>query len=53
MKSKEIIPDNIDEIRARYKTIQLPMLVLWGLHDEIVPIDVGGGYMQIFQIRVL
>ena len=39
--AKQMVPTNIEEIAARYPTLTTPTLILWGSHDEIVPIDVG------------
>lgn len=36
-----IVPDNIDEIAARYKTIKLPTLIIWCEGDRIVPVALG------------
>jgi pimeloyl-ACP methyl ester carboxylesterase len=36
-----ILPDDIDELSARFPEIDLPTLVLWGDHDRVVPISVG------------
>lgn len=39
--AKQIVPSNIDEISARYKTLNYPTLILWGRQDKIVPLQVG------------
>ncbi len=39
---EQIMPDNIDEIAAKYKTIKAPMLVLWCKDDtKVVPAIFG------------
>jgi pimeloyl-ACP methyl ester carboxylesterase len=38
---EKIIPDNIDEIAARYKTIKMPALILWCEQDRVVPVALG------------
>lgn len=38
---EKIIPDNIDEITARYKTIKMPALILWCEQDKVVPAALG------------
>lgn len=38
---EQLIPDNIDDIAARYKTIRFPTLILWCQSDKIVPIPLG------------
>ena len=39
--ARQIVPPDLDEIAARYESIALPTLILWGDHDRIVPLDVG------------
>jgi pimeloyl-ACP methyl ester carboxylesterase len=39
--ARQIVPEDIDELSERYKTITLPTLILWCDHDRIVPLDVG------------
>jgi len=36
-----IVPDDMDALTARYPTIGLPTLLLWGRHDPAVPLWVG------------
>jgi pimeloyl-ACP methyl ester carboxylesterase len=38
---EQIMPDNIDEIAAKYKTIKAPTLVLWCKDDKVVPAIFG------------
>src|SRR5262249_11016065 len=38
---EHIIPDNIDEIASRYKTIKMPALILWCEQDKVVPVFLG------------
>jgi len=38
---EQIIPDNIDEISERYKTIKIPTLILWCEQDKVVPVALG------------
>jgi pimeloyl-ACP methyl ester carboxylesterase len=38
---EKIMPDNIDEIAARYKTIKMPTLIVWCEQDKVVPIRLG------------
>jgi len=37
----QIIPSNIDSIVDRYKEIKVPVLVIWGGEDKIVPLENG------------
>jgi pimeloyl-ACP methyl ester carboxylesterase len=39
--AKQMIPVNLDEISERYKSITIPVLLIWGENDEIVPLEVG------------
>jgi len=39
--ARQIMPDGIAELLERYKTIELPTLILWCDHDRIVPLEVG------------
>jgi len=39
--ARQIVPPNISEMASKYKTIQVPTLILWGQQDEIVPIGIG------------
>jgi pimeloyl-ACP methyl ester carboxylesterase len=39
--AKQIVPGDIDEISSRYPTLRMPTLIIWGLHDEVVPIAIG------------
>jgi pimeloyl-ACP methyl ester carboxylesterase len=39
--ARHMIPPDIDDLAARYGEIRLPVLIVWGAHDEIVPIEVG------------
>ena len=39
--AQQIEPEDIDTIIARYQTIKVPVLIIWGAEDEVVPVDVG------------
>ena len=39
--AKQMIPSNLEEISERYKSIDIPVLLIWGENDEIVPLEVG------------
>jgi pimeloyl-ACP methyl ester carboxylesterase len=39
--AKEIIPSNINDIAAMYKNLRVSILILWGRHDKIVPLEIG------------
>lgn len=39
--AKQIIPADIDALIAQYKTISVPVLIIWGEADEVVPLAVG------------
>lgn len=38
---RSLIPPDQDEIAARYGELRLPVLLLWGRHDKIVPLSQG------------
>ncbi|MGD0585208.1 MAG: alpha/beta hydrolase [Oryzomonas sp.] len=33
---RQMIPDNVEQITARYAGLTIPVLILWGEHDQIV-----------------
>jgi len=37
----QIVPPDIDAISARYATIDVPTLIVWGRHDRIVPVAIA------------
>jgi pimeloyl-ACP methyl ester carboxylesterase len=39
--AKQLMPKDIDRLTEQYKTIQVPVLVIWGVEDEVVPLKVG------------
>jgi pimeloyl-ACP methyl ester carboxylesterase len=39
--ARQIVPEDIDTLSERYKTIELPTLIMWCDHDRIVPLEVG------------
>jgi pimeloyl-ACP methyl ester carboxylesterase len=39
--ARQIVPEDIESLSERYKTIELPTLILWCDHDRIVPLEVG------------
>lgn len=39
--ARQIVPPDIEALSERYKSIQLPTLILWCDHDRIVPLDIG------------
>ena len=39
--AKQILPADMDALIAQYKTISVPVLIIWGEQDEVVPIEVG------------
>jgi pimeloyl-ACP methyl ester carboxylesterase len=38
---KGIIPPNIDELIAKYKDINVPTLIIWGMQDKIISPEAG------------
>ena len=39
--ARQIVPEDIETLSERYKTIELPTLIMWCDHDRIVPLEVG------------
>jgi pimeloyl-ACP methyl ester carboxylesterase len=39
--ARQIVPEDIRTLSERYKTIELPTLIMWCDHDRIVPLEVG------------
>lgn len=39
--AQQIEPPDLDEIVARYPDLDVPILILWGRHDPVVPLRVG------------
>jgi pimeloyl-ACP methyl ester carboxylesterase len=39
--ARQIVPEDLEQISERYKSIEMPTLILWCDHDRIVPLDVG------------
>lgn len=38
---QQIVPPDIDEVAAKYKTIKMPVLLLWCENDKVVPLEIG------------
>jgi pimeloyl-ACP methyl ester carboxylesterase len=39
--AKQIVPADIDALITQYKTVSVPVLIIWGEEDEVVPLAVG------------
>ena len=39
--AKQMLPPDLEEISGRYKSISIPVLLIWGEKDEIVPLEIG------------
>jgi pimeloyl-ACP methyl ester carboxylesterase len=39
--AKGVIPPDIDKITEQYKSINVPTYILWGLNDEVIPLQIG------------
>jgi pimeloyl-ACP methyl ester carboxylesterase len=44
--ARQIMPGDIEAVTARYKTIKVPVLIIWGAEDEVVPLSVGKKFKQ-------
>lgn len=41
MTAKNIVPNDIASIMQKYKNINVPVLIIWGERDEIIPLSIG------------
>jgi len=39
--ARKILPENLPELSSRYKTIQIPALIIWCDHDKVIKPDIG------------
>jgi pimeloyl-ACP methyl ester carboxylesterase len=39
--AQQLLPADLEEISGRYKSIPIPVLLIWGEQDKIVPLDIG------------
>ncbi|MDX1566697.1 MAG: alpha/beta fold hydrolase [Longimicrobiales bacterium] len=39
--ARQIVPENADEVVARYGSVDVPTLLLWGREDTVVPVELG------------
>ncbi len=39
--AQQIMPADIEAITSQYPTISVPVLIIWGAEDEVVPLSVG------------
>ena len=44
--AQQIVPEDIEAVTARYKTIKVPVLIIWGAEDEVVPVEVGQNFKR-------
>ena len=44
--AKQIVPEDIEAVIAQYKTIKVPVLIIWGAEDEVVPLEVGKNFKR-------
>jgi pimeloyl-ACP methyl ester carboxylesterase len=44
--AKQIVPADIDALIAQYRIISVPVLVIWGAEDEVVPLSVGKNFKR-------
>lgn len=38
---RQLVPPNVNALVARYPSIDVPTLILWGRHDRVIPLAVG------------
>jgi pimeloyl-ACP methyl ester carboxylesterase len=39
--AQQLVPADIEAVTSRYHTISVPVLIIWGAEDEVVPVLVG------------
>lgn len=39
--ARVLVPEELDGLTARYRTLDVPTLLVWGRHDRVVPLWVG------------
>jgi pimeloyl-ACP methyl ester carboxylesterase len=44
--ARQIVPEDIEAVTARYKTIRVPVLIIWGADDKVVPLSVGKNFKR-------
>jgi len=44
--AQQIVPEDIEAVIARYQTIKVPVLIVWGAEDEVVPLSVGRNFKR-------
>ncbi len=44
--ARQIVPEDVEALTARYKTITVPVLIIWGADDEVVPLSVGNNFKR-------
>ena len=44
--AQQIVPEDIEAVIARYQTIKVPVLIVWGEEDEVVPVSVGKNFKR-------
>ncbi len=44
--ARQIVPEDMEAVTARYKTISVPVLIIWGAEDEVVPLEVGKNFKR-------
>jgi pimeloyl-ACP methyl ester carboxylesterase len=44
--ARQIVPADFDSLIAQYKTIGVPVLIIWGQEDQVVPLAVGKNFKR-------
>ncbi|MFZ5449029.1 MAG: alpha/beta fold hydrolase [Thermodesulfobacteriota bacterium] len=39
--ARQIVPNDFDTLTTQYKTVSVPVLIIWGEEDKVVPLEVG------------
>jgi pimeloyl-ACP methyl ester carboxylesterase len=44
--ARQIVPEDIAAVTSRYQTISVPVLIIWGAEDEVVPVSLGHNFKR-------
>jgi pimeloyl-ACP methyl ester carboxylesterase len=44
--ARQIVPADIEAFSSQYRTISVPVLIIWGADDEVVPLSVGQNFKR-------
>jgi pimeloyl-ACP methyl ester carboxylesterase len=44
--AQQIVPDDLEALTDKYKTIQVPVLIIWGAEDKVVPVKLAKKFKE-------